>query len=189
MSKLSITIDGVEFTGSATLALVTGAVVAPPPPAAPPPPVVPAPEPTPEPEPEPPVDVPDNIVYGNPITKAMIGKVSRTDTLLNIPARPSIYVEKITTTDSTTAYGQLVLHEVVGEPHYRNNFWLSKTPGGEPIEGSYKGRSNNYTPLMWTSWKTTYAYLEPNSTYWLNIEHTEVGEVARIDRWVRTLRL
>ena len=159
--------------------------------------IEPEPEPTPPeptPEPTPPEPVPDNVVFGPSIPDREMNRTRRYDSILKIPANQGIYAEEFTTINSTTSYGQFVLHVSTSYLSYTPtlNFWISTVGGGSPIssECNYT-RAKDYSAMTFAQYSLDgYCQLQPNTTYFLNVKNEEESNlVTHIERWVRILRL
>ena len=116
--------------------------------------------------------------------------------------------ERFKTTQSLTAYGQMVFHEVAGDAYNPAvNFWISEQPNGAPVsEAAYWERAMNVSAMRWTTipggdgGPLAQVILEPDKTYYLNVENHDIRSYGydspqirdgepRIWRWVRNLGL
>ena len=131
------------------------------------------------------------VTVGESIPASVMADTVRFDKVIWVPADRAILAQPFTTIDSLTSYGNFIYHIVAGNSYNPPlNFWVSISPGGQAIAPTcYYSRGRDASTLVWSHFSTNRCVLEPNTSYYLNVQSDDPGPRSRIDRWIRVLRL
>ncbi len=131
------------------------------------------------------------VTVGESIPASVMADTVRFDKVIWVPADRRILAQPFTTIDSLTSYGNFIYHIVAGNSYNPPlNFWVSILPGGQAISPQcYYPRGRDVSTLVWTHFSSNRCVLEPNTSYYLNVQSDDPGPRSRIDRWIRVLRL
>lgn len=132
-----------------------------------------------------------SVTVGERIPSSTMATTVRYDKVIWVPADQRILAQAFTTIDSPTSYGNFIYHIVPGNSYNPPlNFWVSVLPGGEAISPKcHYSRGRDVSTLVWTHFPSNRCVLEPNTSYYLNVQSDVPGPRSKIDRWVRVLRL